>query len=468
MARDRDAIPTGKVRRTAGATAALGPSTLKLAGSLVTSIARDPESAHELLERRHEELADHALGVLANLRGGAMKIGQLASFVDVEFLPPEFRTVWQDRLASLRDAAPPMPWKKVRAVLEQEWDEPVESIFEDLEEEAVAAASIGQVHRGVLPDGRRVAVKVQYPEIADALASDVGLAGLLIPLGKALMPGFEPKLIVGELRERILEELDYELEAQHQRAFARVYRRHPFIHVPAVMTELSRRRVLVSEWVEGAGFDEMVGLPQEERNRIGEIIQRFFFGAMYRVGRFNTDAHPGNYLLREDGSMAFLDFGSVKLVDPDYLKVTIAAIKAMLDGDRDRFMETLTDLGYVHRGEKIDVDLVLEQSLAGGDWFLRDEEIEVTPDYVARLIAPLSNPRMVADGLRMARHLKVPPEAIWLRRVDVGVLAVLGHLRARGNWHRCARELWFGDPPATELGRQEREYFGPWAGVLPA
>jgi hypothetical protein len=140
--------------------------------------------------------------------------------------------------------------------------------------------------------------------------------------------------------------------------------------------------------------------------------------------------------------------------------VTIAAIEAMLDGDTTLFMEKLGELGYVHRGDRIDVDFLLEQALAGGDWFLRDEEVEVTPEYVAKLIAPLADAKMVANGIKLARSAKVPPEAIWLRRVDVGVLAVLGHLRARGNWHRCARELWFGDPPATELGRQELEFFG--------
>lgn len=459
MTPDRDAIPTGKTRRAAETTAALGPGGAKLVGSLIASIARSPERAHEILERRHEELADRALGVLAGMKGGAMKVGQLASFIDVDFLPPEYREIYQEKLGALRDSAPPMPWDKVRKVLEREWDDPVESLFEDFEHDAAAAASVGQVHRAVLPGGRRVAVKVQYPEIADALAADVDTAAVLVRLAKAMMPGLDPQVVAGELRERILEELDYELEAQHQRAFVRVYRGHPFIHVPEVNTGLSRRRVLVSDWVDGVGFGEMVRLPQEERNRIAEIIQRFYFGAMYRVGRFNTDAHPGNYLLREDGSIAFLDFGNVKVVDPARLAAAVAALRAALDCDAQGFVEAVTELGYVHRPDRVDAERLMAQSLLVGDWYLRDREVQIDPEYVAGVVAAITDPRATESAIRMVRDLKVPPEEIWLRRMEIGVLAVLGHLRARANWHRCARELWFGDEPATELGRAERELF---------
>jgi predicted unusual protein kinase regulating ubiquinone biosynthesis (AarF/ABC1/UbiB family) len=464
--RDPKDIPTGKARRAAGTTAALGPSTVKLLGSLIGSVARSPERAQELLEQRHEELAEHALDVLGSLRGGAMKIGQLASFVDVGFLPPEYRAIYQEKLAALRDAAPPMSWEKVRRVLEREWEEPIESLFEDFEHDATAAASIGQVHRAMLADGRRVAVKVQYPEIADALAADVDTAAVLVRLGRAMMPGLDPQVVARELRERVLEELDYELEAQHQRAFSRVYRGHPFIYVPAVVTKLSRRRVLVADWVDGARFEDILARPQEERNRIGEIIQRFFFGSMYRVGRFNTDPHPGNYLVRDDGSIAFLDFGSTKVVDRENLRTGVRAIEAAMAGDADRFIDAVGAMGYVHRPDRVDAEALLQQSLAIGDWYLRDRELQIDPDYVAGVIAAILDPRSAEAALRMARNLKVPPEEIWLRRVETGVLAVLGHLRARGNWHRCARELWFGDEPATELGHLERAFFGQSGGMM--
>jgi len=463
VARDPQAIPTGKARRATKTTAALAPSTVRFFGTLATNVARSPESAQQILERRHEEIADHALEVLGTLRGGAMKLGQLASFVDVDILPPEYRAIYQRKLAELRDAAPPMSWKKVRRVLEAEWEEPVESLFEAFEPEAAAAASIGQVHRAVLPGGRRVAVKVQYPEVADALASDVEVAAIGVHLARALAPGLDPRAVMHELRERILEELDYELEAQHQRAFARAYRDHPFAFVPAVHTALCRRRVLVSDWVEGRRFEEILALPQAERDRVGEIIDRFFFGSMYRCSRFNTDPHPGNYLLAEDGRMAFLDFGSTKVVDPAWLAAGDRTMAALIDGDAARFRDEVGHLGYLHRPDHIDADLLLAQAQATGEWFLHDEVRTIDSDYVGRVSARLLD--LSPQIVRQARAMKVPPEEVWFRRLQVGVFAVLGHLRATANWHRIMRQYIFEEEPSTELGRLDWAF---WADRLPS
>lgn len=460
---DADALPTGRFIRATKAASAVAPSSVRFFTTLATNALRSPENAGELLLRRHEDIADNTLSVLSELRGGAMKIGQLASFVDVDLIPPEFRTVYQEKLAQLRDSAPAMSWDKIRRVLEHEWEQPLESLFEDFEHEAVAAASIGQVHRAVLPDGRRVAVKIQYPEIADALEADLGtaagLTAIATPLAKAMMPGIEPGMLIGEVRKLVLEELDYELEAQHQRTFARAYRHHPFIYVPNVVSSLSRRRVMVSEWVEGMRFAQMQELSQPERDRIGEIVMRFYFHSMDYVRRFNTDSHPGNFLLREDGSVAFLDFGNVKLVSERWLRDGKRAMRAVIDGHRERFIHAVVDLGYVHRREHLDVDWLLEQVKLAGDWFLSDREVRIEPEYVARILAQVMDPKFISHGIRVARDLQVPPEEIWFRRVEIGVFAVLGQLRAEGNWHRMARETWYGDGPATALGEAERAYF---------
>ncbi len=462
--RDGDEIPTGKVRRATSTTAALGPSSAKLAGTMLTSMARSPERAREVLLERHIELADAAVAVLGNLRGGAMKIGQLASFVDVEFLPPEFREIYQERLAGLRDAAPAMGWEKVRRLLESELEQPVEEVFAEISHEALAAASIGQVHRATLQDGRRVAVKIQYPEIADALAADLDVASVLIRLGKALAPGLDPEVIAGELRERVLEELDFELEAQNQRTFARAYRGHPFIYVPEVVTALSRRRVMVCEWVDGIKFDEVVKFDQEQRSRVGEIIVRFFFGSTQRLGRFNTDPHPGNYLLMGDGRMAFLDFGNTAEVSGEWTELARRVLRAAIEGNLDDFTRVMDGLGYVRNLERIDRELLFNQAVALLDWYLYDRELQIDPDYVAQIVAALVDPRALEGAFRLARQIKVPPEEIWLRRMETSVLAVLGHLRAERNWHRIMRELDFGEPPATELGRLEAEFWGPPGG----
>src|SRR2546423_6028866 len=254
---------------------------------------------------------------LGTMKGAAMKIGQLASFIDTEFLPPEYRELYQDKLSSLRTSAPPMPWSKVSKVLEEEWECEVEELFEEFDHDAAAAASIGQVHRAVLPDGRRVAVKIQYPGVARALRADMQNAGMIMRMAKALAPGLDAKAAAAELKERVLEELDYEYEAQNQRTFARAYRGHPFIYVPDVITRLSRTRVLVTGWVDGTGFEDVRALPQEEKDRFGEIVFRFCFGSIYHLQHFNADAHPGNYLLLEDGRVAFLDFRMTKQLDKE-------------------------------------------------------------------------------------------------------------------------------------------------------
>jgi predicted unusual protein kinase regulating ubiquinone biosynthesis (AarF/ABC1/UbiB family) len=456
MPRERDELPTGKMRRATSTTAALGPSGARLAGSLLAGLARSPERAREVLEARHAEVANQAVEVLGNLRGGAMKIGQLASFVDVEFLPPEYRAIYQEKFAELRDAAPAMSWEKVKRVLEREWEEPLDSLFAEFEGDAIAAASIGQVHRAVLADGRRVAVKVQYPEIADALESDLDLASILIGLGKAIAPGLDPRLVAAELRERVLEELDFELEAQQQRTFARAYRGHPFVYVPNVVSALSRRRVLVTEWVDGIRFEGILALSQEDRDRVGEILVRFFFGSMDRIGRFNTDPHPGNYLLMADGRMAFLDFGNtVEVGDRELMR---QALVAASDGDADLFTRVAADLGYVRNLDRVDRELLLTQAMQVGDWYLRDQELRIDPEYVAGVVSSLIDPRAMEGSLRLARQQKLPPEEIWLRRVETSVLAVLGQLRATRNWHRIMLEA-SGGEPATELGRLGAEFW---------
>jgi predicted unusual protein kinase regulating ubiquinone biosynthesis (AarF/ABC1/UbiB family) len=429
--------------------------------TLAGNVVRSPENARQLLEQRHAEIADNALTLLGGLRGGAMKLGQLASFVDVDFVPAEYRAVYQEKLGELCDAAPPMPWSRVRQVLEREWEQPPERLFEDLDTDAAAAASIGQVHRGTLPGGRRVAVKVQYPEVADAVASDLDLASLGVRLARTLAPGLDAAAVAAELRERVLEELDYELEAQHQRAFCRAYRGHPFVYVPDVVTRLSRRRVLVADWVDGMRMREVLELPRSDRDRIGEIVYRFYLGSMHRIGRFNTDPHPGNYLLCADGRIGFLDFGNTKLVDPQWLASGVAVIRAAMERDVERFRSELQALGYFRRAERVDACELLERMLAADDWYLSDGEVTVDPRLVGEIIDRYAEDP--AGSLRLARNMQLPTEELWLRRVGVGVLAVLGQLRATANWHRVARELAFGDPPATELGRLEQPF---WAGRL--
>src|SRR5256885_14024527 len=199
------------------------------------------------------------------MKGAAMKLGQVMSFLDVGLVPEEYREEFQRKLGKLRDAAPTVTFKEMRKVIEDELDEPLKDVFDMFEEEPIAAASIGQVYRARLrDDGREVAVKVQYPGVAAAVRADMQNLGLILRVLKRIAPGMDPKAIGEEIRNRIEEELDYELEAQNQRTLARIFRGHPFIVVPEVVTSLSRERVMVSEYVHGTGFEELKGFPQED------------------------------------------------------------------------------------------------------------------------------------------------------------------------------------------------------------
>jgi predicted unusual protein kinase regulating ubiquinone biosynthesis (AarF/ABC1/UbiB family) len=345
----------------------------------------------------------------------------------------------------------------VRKVLDREYDEPYEELFARIEPDALAAASIGQVHHGLLHDGREVAVKIQYPGIDAAIRADLSNAGMILRLAKALAPGLDAKAVAAELRERVLEELDYEHEAQNQRTFARAYRDHPFVCVPDVVTRLSRSRVLVTELVEGMSFEQVKQLDQEERNRFAEIVFRFYLGSIYQLNHFNADAHPGNYVLLPNGKVAFLDFGMTKRLDPEQIRLEEEVVQARLDRDPERLREKLHELGFLRNPQRIDAERLMAHVDAVGGWYFRDEEREITPEYVMSVISAMSDPR--SDFYRLMRRENVPANELMGRRMEVGVLAVLGQLRAKRNWHRIAREWWFGDAPQTELGRQEHDFW---------
>ena len=459
MARgDDDRIPTGRVQRTARVGTVIGGQGARYARTRAANLVRSKESAGEALDQRHLEAAERMVDALGTMKGAAMKIGQLASFIDTEFLPPEYAEMYQEKLSDLRTSAPPMPWKKVRKVLEEEWEgDAPEDLFEDFDEEATAAASIGQVHRAVLPDGRQVAVKIQYPGVAEAVRADMQNAGMILRLAKALAPGLDAKAAAEELKERVLEELDYEFEAQNQRSFARGYRGHPFIHVPDVITRLSRRRVLVTEWVDGIGFEEVKTLPQDEKDRFGEIVFRFCFGSIYHLQHFNADAHPGNYILMEDGKVAFLDFGMTKQLDKEQIELEITALEAVFDEDPERLRVALHDLGFLNNPKKIDAEKLMEHVTTVGGWYMQDRDVRISPRYVMKVITAISDPR--SEFYDLMRRENVPANELMGRRMETGVMAVLGQLEATRNWYRIGREWWFADDPATELGREEWAYF---------
>jgi tRNA A-37 threonylcarbamoyl transferase component Bud32 len=274
-----------------------------------------------------------------------------------------------------------------------------------------------------------------------------------------LAPGMDPKAMAEEIRERLTEELDYEVEAQTHRAFARTWRGHPFVVIPEVVTELSGERVLVTEFMDGIGFEQVKELAASERDRFGEIVFRFFLGSLYRTRRFSADPHPGNYLLLADGRVAFIDFGMSKRVSREQVEAELRVMRAGLEGDADELRAGLVDMGFFSADDAvITAERVQEHFEAAAGWYALDRDFTVDRDYVRQVMIDVGGPQ--SRFWELMRRQTVPPDTMFARRMEGLTLAVLGQLRATANWHRIAREWLFGDAPATALGESEADFFG--------
>ena len=443
-------VPVDRARRTAelarmGARTGSNYVAMRARGALA-----DDDRRAELESEFQLRSAEQVAQMLGGMKGALMKLGQLASYLD-QGLPEPVR----EALSQLQSDAPPMAPELVEQVIRAELGGAPGEVFADWDPVPLAAASIGQVHRAVTHAGVEVAVKVQYPGVDQAVASDLENTDLLFTVMSMLFPGMDPKPIVGELRERLVEELDYRIEADHQRVFVEYYEGHPFIHVPAVLDDLSTARVLTTELAEGASFADVVGWSDDERQLTAECLYRFAFGGIYQLRAFNGDPHPGNYLFRPGGHVTFLDFGLCKRFTDDEVKVFEEMIRAMvIDRDLAAFHRVVERIGILPPGFEIsDVDLA--------DYFghfyefvMDDRVMEISPEWSSQSVRQffdLSGPH--ADIMKAAN---LPPSMVIVQRINLGLFALFGELGARGNWRRMAEELWpfVQGPPSTPMGEE--------------
>jgi predicted unusual protein kinase regulating ubiquinone biosynthesis (AarF/ABC1/UbiB family) len=409
------------------------------------------ERGEEIEAQFQMRTAEQAAELLGNMKGAMMKAGQLISFLD-EGLPEPVRQAF----AELRQDAPPMAPELAAEVVAGELGAAPEKVFAAWEPVPIAAASIGQVHRARTHEGQDVAVKVQYPGVDEAIGADLKNAGLFFGLLGRTFQGLDTTAVVEEIRDRILEELDYTKEAANQRLFADFYRRHPFIHVPEVVDAYSTRRVLTTELAEGARYEALDDWSQQERNLAAEAIFRFVFRSIYRLHAFNGDPHPGNYLFRPGGRVTFLDFGLVKRFTPDEISIFATMAKTMaVDHDTAAFRRVIEEVGFVPSGLPFSDDDMADYFGHFYEQVLEPGPATYTSEYASETVRRLFD--VNGPYAEILKAGDTPAFSVIIQRINLGLLAILGRLHATADWRRIADELWpFVDgPPATDLGREE-------------
>jgi len=446
-------IATGRVARAVPLVALTG----RTAGEAVISALRrkDRAGVHERGAQRYAESLGRSRGVL-------MKAGQILSFVSLgSLVEGSSQSVYQAALSRLQDDAPPMEPELAASVVTAELGAPPDEVFAEFSPHPLAAASIGQVHAATTQDGRRVVVKIQYPGVDEAIRADLANAELLatfFQLIRGVLPDLgrtDARALAAEVTARIGEEIDYRIEATNQQIFADAYRGHPFARVPEVLPEYSTGRVLTMERSDGLRWAQARELGQELKDQWGEAIYRFTLGSLRRLGRFNADPHPGNYLFHPDGSVTFLDFGCVKAWDIAQVGWMIQAVQAAIDGDAEVLLEQYVHQGFVP-GEPPDAQATLAWARESLTPLLGDQPFTYTPEYAARIVDLEFSPR--GPHSAVVQKLALPGEYLALSRIDLGLTAVLAGLHATSDWRSIREEMDHAAAPVTRYGKLEAAY----------
>jgi len=416
------ALPTSALGRIGrGTLAALRSGRMVMQGAKRRAAGDEPELDMEQVTK--------IIDSVAKLKGVAMKMGQIMSYIDVD-MPEELR----DALSVLQTHAQPMEWDVVCALVQEELGERGERLLERMETVPISAASIGQVHRATLPDGTVAAVKIQYPEIARAIAADFGPSAVGARLASALYYQARVGSFLEEAKQRFLEECDYLHEAHCQYRFGEIFADHPILIVPAVHGDYCSRRVLTTTFVEGQNLDGyLAGDPsQEDRDRIGEALFEFYIGSLLRHQIYNCDPHPGNYLFLPDGRVAMLDHGCTRQFEPGFVAKLANLTHAVHVDRRDAIHRALLSLGIVSEGKRYDYELI--------HGFLRGFFGPMLIDEIRPM--DLRESMNWRDALKKDRQLAkfpFPGEFLFLLRIRFGLMSVLSRIRARANWYRLER-----------------------------
>jgi predicted unusual protein kinase regulating ubiquinone biosynthesis (AarF/ABC1/UbiB family) len=421
---------------------------MRYAGGAPRLFAAAGEQRQQLRNDLAMRTADDVLATLGTMKGVMVKLGQMASYVDDGLAPAVRRT-----LSRLQDSVPPMSSELAAGMIAEELGGPPDQLFDRWDPEPIAAASIGQVHRAITRDGQAVAVKVQYPGIAETMAADLDNVALLRRMLRITAPSQDVDGLISELRARVLEELDYRREADNQRLLHDYFDGHPTISVPAIVPELSTRRVVTSELVTGARFAELADWSQEERDLAGETLYRFVFRSLYEVHAFNGDPHPGNYLFHGGGKVTFLDFGMVKhFTDADLQPLMHMARNLCVDDDQARFRSSMEEAGFLVPGAPLSDEQIVDHLAVFYQLIRESAPVEVTGDYASAVVRRFFDMRSP-----VAQYARIPQSYVVLQRINLGLFALLGEMHATANWRAIAEEIWpfLQAPPSTPMGHAE-------------
>lgn len=413
-------IPAGFVGR-----AALG------FGKRLTGKSRDEVNA-ELMEKAANQL----FSVLGELKGGAMKVGQALSVMEAA-VPEEFGEPYREALTKLQKDAPPLPAAKVHRVLDGQLGTKWRTRFSSFDDQPVASASIGQVHRAVWHDGRDVAVKIQYPGADEALRADLKTMQRMVSVFKQLSPGADVRGVVDELIERTEMELDYRLEAENQRAFAKAYAGDPHFLVPHVVA--SSPKVMITDWTDGVPMAQIIRSGTvDQRDLCGTRLLELTFGAPARVGMMHGDAHPGNFMLLDDGRMAVIDFGAVAPL-PDGLPVELGMIiRLARDKNYDLLLPTMEKVGFIQKGEQVppkEIDDMLRQYVEP----IQVEVFHYTRKWLQKMAAV--NMSGSVEQIKTARQMDLPAKLAMPLRVIASIVAISAQLDAHVPVRALAEQL---------------------------
>lgn len=424
-------------QRRGARTAKLASLPLGMAGRATLGLGRrmTGKSSEEVTADLQAKTAQQLFAVLGELKGGAMKLGQALSVFEAA-LPEEQAAPYREALTKLQEAAPPMPIAAVHKVLDEQFGRRWPERFREFDETPAAAASIGQVHRAIWNDGREVAVKLQYPGAGAALIADLTQLSRFAWLFGRLSPGLDVKPLLAEIRERVLEELDYTHEAQAQRAFAAGYADDPQITVPRVVA--SAPKAIVSEWMDGRPLSSIIaGGTQDERDHAGSLLVLLHYSAPARCGKLHADPHPGNFRILPDGRLGVFDFGATADLPGGYPDSLGRLTRLTVDNEADEAMAVMRELGFIRPDVRVEPQDLID-FLGTAAEPLREETFTFSRAWMRRQAARLSDPR--SDEAKVARKLNLPPSYMLIHRVTIGTIGILCQLEATAPYRRIALE----------------------------